>query len=72
MIEPVVPKQLKIMIIGDSGVGKSSFVGSFLSDGSPKVIEATHGVDIIFKKVRIKENVAINVILYLYSMLYGI
>ncbi len=61
MIEPIVPKQLKIMIIGDSGVGKSLFIGSFLSDGTPKTIESTHGVDIFFKKIKIKENVAINV-----------
>ena len=49
------------MIIGDSGVGKSLFIGSFLSDGTPKTIESTHGVDIFFKKIKIKENVAINV-----------
>ena len=50
------------MMIGDSGVGKSLIVSSFLADGGPKSAESTNGVDIFFKKIKIKEgNATINV-----------
>jgi GTPase SAR1 family protein len=50
------------MFIGDSGVGKSLLINSFLSEGSPKMVEPTNGVDIFFKKLKIKDgNATINV-----------
>jgi len=59
LIEPQIPKQLKIMVVGDSGVGKTLLVNGFLSDGGPKIAESTVGVDICFKKIKIKENTAV-------------
>ena len=51
------------MIIGDSGTGKTSLINSFITDGGAKPTEPTNGVDIFFKKLKIKDGAAtINVI----------
>ncbi len=62
--DPVLPKQLRLMFVGDDGVGKTSIINSFINGNEniiPK-IEATNDVDIFFKKMKIKdESVLVNV-----------
>ena len=46
------------MIIGDSGIGKTSLINCFLSREGSKPSEPTNGVDVFFKKLKIKDGLA--------------
>ncbi len=62
------PRQLKFMIVGDSGVGKTSIINTFQNNDYSNINkpEPTSSVDIFFKKFKIKDNsVLINVIFLL-------
>lgn len=59
---PIVPKQIKLALIGDSGVGKSSLAYFSLEDDKSLPTEPTNLVDIVFKKVKLKDNTLINVL----------
>ena len=61
--EPVIPRQLKFMIVGDSGVGKTSMINTLKQDGSSNnTPDPTNSVDINFKKMKIKDStILINV-----------
>lgn len=67
MKEPVIPRQIKIMVVGPSKSGKSSIINSFINydennpSNLPK-IDSTNMVDILFKKMRISDKIYINVI----------
>ena len=65
MKDPVVPKQLKFMIVGDSGVGKTTVVNALVNEVEGLAMsrsESTNYVDIFFKKLKIKDGaILINV-----------
>jgi len=51
------------MFVGDSNVGKSSLINSFMGVEGEKKIDPTIGVDIFFKKYRVKKDMQyVNVI----------
>jgi GTPase SAR1 family protein len=56
--DPIIPKQLKIMFVGDSGVGKSTLINYFVNEEENILLnrtEETNSVDLYFKKIKIKE-----------------
>ena len=60
--DPVLPKQIKIMFVGDCGVGKTSIINFFINESNNNRIEPTNAVDMYFKKLKIKDNsVLVNV-----------
>jgi len=55
--DPIMPKQIKVVFVGDSGVGKTSVLTQGCSeDPFISKIESTNMVDLYFKKVKVKEN----------------
>jgi GTPase SAR1 family protein len=55
-------KQLKVMFVGDCGVGKTTIVDGFVNDFEKlNRLEATNAVDIYFKKLKLKDNLIVNV-----------
>jgi len=53
------------MFVGDTGVGKSSIINSYMGIEGTKSVEPTNGVEICFKKYRVKNDLQyINVILH--------
>ena len=59
--DPIVPKQIKIAFVGDSGVGKTSLINYSIED--EEILDypgSTNLVDITFKKVKLRETAIIN------------
>lgn len=50
------PLEVKIMLVGDSGVGKSSIINTFMNDNKFGTVEMTNIVDMFFKKITLKKN----------------
>ena len=51
------PKQIKVIFVGDSGVGKTSvLIQGCSEDPFVSKIESTNMVDLYFKKVKVKDN----------------
>lgn len=60
--DPIFPRQLKFMVVGDSGVGKTSLIKKFLNNDDLSPSESTNNVDIFFKKIKVKDgSVSLNV-----------
>jgi septin family protein len=58
--DPSLPRQIKVMCVGDSETGKTTFIDYFLNqldsnDQTRKFIEPTNSVDVFFKKLRVKD-----------------
>ncbi len=56
--DPIIPKQLKIMFVGDSGVGKTTLINYFVNEEENILLnktQETNCVDLYFKKIKIKE-----------------
>ena len=45
---------MKVMIVGDSGVGKTSLIDNFIN-GTGSSVEPTIAIDMFFKKMKIKD-----------------
>lgn len=65
------PKQIKVIFVGDGGVGKTSVLTQACSeDPFISKIESTNMVDLYFKKVKVKDNqITISVIIFYYFLL---
>lgn len=60
------PKQIKVIFVGDCGVGKSSVLSLGCSDDPfAAKVESTNMVDLYFKKIKIKDQLTIAVIIKL-------
>ena len=68
------PKQIKVILVGDSGVGKTSVLTQGCSeDLFISKIESTNMVDLYFKKVKLKDNqITISVKINLHNLIYVI
>src|SRR5690349_20586357 len=65
--DPVNPRQIKVMFVGDNGVGKTSIINAFVNDELAR-IEQTNSVDIFFKKIKIKqETIPVNINMWDFS-----
>lgn len=51
----------KIVFIGDSGVGKSSFIHRFCNDSFKEAFSATIGMDKFMKKVCLQLNLPLSI-----------
>ena len=52
----IVQKKLKIVVLGTSGVGKSSIIQRYCKNNFKSNVSSTIGIDFQVKKVRIPEN----------------
>ena len=54
--DSIIPKQVKIAFIGDSGVGKSSLINYSIEDEYVTNNEQTNLIDIVFKRIELNES----------------
>lgn len=67
--EPIQSRQVKIMLVGDSGVGKTSFIYKLIDkEGKP---EETNAVDIFFKPLK-NYMIDVNNFFINFSSIFGI
>ncbi|XP_015905799.1 ras-related protein Rab-39B isoform X2 [Parasteatoda tepidariorum] len=64
MVEPIFDYQFRIIVVGDSTVGKSALLRAFTEGKFPEVCDPTVGVDFFARLIEVKEGVRVKLQLW--------